>query len=272
MITISKPIITLTTDFGLKDHYVASMKGIILQLCPTAQIIDISHLITKYNVKEAAYVLSQTSTYFPKGTIHVAIVDPEVGTQRRRLAIMSRNSYFIGPDNGILIPAASNEEILQIVEVTNREKMLKPLSSTFEARDIFAPIAAHLANGIKLTDLGPELKKTKRLSWGAFNVTSTQAQGLILHIDDFGNIITNIPNSSIESWQKGLYLKINVGLRTKIGILSKSYANASKGKPLVITGSGGFIEIAVNKGSAAILFEAQTNSRIKLETATSIDA
>jgi hypothetical protein len=262
---VPRPIITLTTDFGLKDHYIASVKGIILRICPNVQIIDVSHLISKYNIKEAAFVLSQASTYFPKGTIHIAIIDPDVGTPRRRIVILCKHSYFVGPDNGVLMPAASREGILKIIEVINMKKTLIPLSSTFEGRDVFAPIAAHIANGMKPTDLGPELRKARALSWGVVNVSSISAEGLILHIDDFGNIITNIPNSFVEKWQKGSIFQIIVGQIKKIGILSKSYSDSSGEKPLVIVGSGGFIEIAVNKDNAAILFKTHVNSRISLE-------
>jgi hypothetical protein len=271
MKTHPKPSITLTTDFGLKDHYVAAMKGVILGLCPDAQIIDISHMITRHAIREAAYVLSQSSPYFPEGTIHVVVVDPGVGTRRRRLAIRGGRGYFVGPDNGVLMPAARREGIVKIVEVVNREMMLPSISSTFEGRDVFAPVAAHLANGVDIARLGPEVSEPVELSWGEFEATPLRVTGEVLHIDGFGNVVTNIPNSAIEAWRQGSPLRARVGSREESSILSRSYADVPEGWAVVVLGSGGFLEIAVNRGSAGELFAAQVGSRVKLEKAIGDD-
>ena len=263
--TLSRPVITLTTDFGLKDHYVAAMKGVILGLCPEAQVVDVSHAITRHDVREAAYLLSQTSHYFPEGTVHVAVVDPGVGTQRRRLAIKSRRGYFVGPDNGVLIPAARREGIVRMVDVVNREMMLPSVSSTFEARDVFAPVTAHLAKGVDLAEFGPEVSEPVELSWGAYEATTLKVSGQVLHIDWFGNIVTNIPNSAIEPWRQGTFLRAKVGSREESSILSRSYADVPEGRAVVVPGSGGFLEIAVNRGSAGELFNAQVGSKAMLE-------
>lgn len=265
MTSHSRPVVTLTTDFGLRDHYVAAMKGVILTLCPEAQIIDISHMITRHDVREAAYVLSQASPHFPEGTIHVVVVDPGVGTPRRRLVIKGRRGYFVGPDNGVLMPAAQGEGIVQIVEVVNREMMLASISSTFEGRDVFAPIAAHLANGVDLTRLGPELGNPVELSWGTFEVAAFRVAGQVLHIDGFGNIITNVPSSSVESWQQGTTLRARIESREEHLVLSRSYGDVPEGVPLAVPGSGGFLEIAVNRGSAGELFDARVGSRVEVE-------
>jgi hypothetical protein len=272
MKTHPKPLITLTTDFGLKDHYVAAMKGVILGLCPEAEVVDVSHAIIRHDIREAAYVLSQASPYFPEGTIHVVVVDPGVGTRRRRLAIRGGRGYFVGPDNGVLMPAARREGIVKIVEVVNREMMLPSISSTFEGRDVFAPVAAHLANGVDIARLGPEVSEPVELSWGEFEATPLRVTGEVLHIDGFGNVVTNIPNSAIEAWRQGSPLRARVGSREESSILSRSYADVPEGWAVVVLGSGGFLEIAVNRGSAGELFAAQVGSRVKLEKAIGDDA
>jgi len=268
---LPRPVITLTTDFGLKDHYVAAIKGVILKLCPNAQIVDVSHTINRHDVREAAYVLAQASPYFPEDTVHVVVVDPGVGTERRRLAIRGRRGYFVGPDNGVLMPAARREGIVRMVEVVNREMMLPSVSSTFEGRDVFAPVAAHLANGVDIVKLGPEVNEPVELPWGDFEATPLRVTGEVLHIDGFGNIITNIPNSAIEPWRQGSFLRAKVGPREESSILSRSYADVPEGRTVVVLGSASFLEIAVNRGSAEELFAAQVGSRVKLEKAIGDD-
>ena len=267
MMTSPRRIITLTTDFGLKDHYVAAMKGTILKVCPSAKIIDITHLITRHNVREASYILYQSSIFFPDESIHVAVVDPSVGTERKRLAIRTKCGYLVGPDNGILIPAARSQGILDLVETSRTEYMASSISTTFEGRDVFAHIAGHLANGVRLHELGPNCIEPVDLSWGSFRVEPTIMVGEILHVDWFGNITTNIPTSSIMSWETGHLVRVNIGRISRIATMSETYCERARraNAPLVIKGSGGFLEIAVNKGAASTLFNVRPDSMVTID-------
>ena len=151
-------IVTLTTDFGLRDPYVAEMKAVILSICPEAAIVDVSHDVGKFDVRTGAYMLASAAPYFPKGTIHVAVVDPGVGTARRCLIVETKQSFFVGPDNGVLVLAGDKQGIVSIREITNPKLMLPNVSSTFHGRDIFAPAAAHLANRVAPADFGAEVR------------------------------------------------------------------------------------------------------------------
>ena len=268
MMTFEKPIITLTTDFGLKDHYVAAMKATILKVCPSANIIDITHLIARHDVREASYILSQSSICFPDESIHVVVVDPGVGTKRKRLAIRTKCGYLVGPDNGVLIPAARSQGILDVVEITRTEYMAPSISSTFEGRDVFAHVAGHLANGVGLHELGPSYVEPVDLSWGSFKAEPTRILGEVLHIDWFGNITTNISASSIGSWESGHLVRVNIGRFSKIATISETYCEVPGQCPVVIKGSGGFLEIAVNQGSASALFHARPDSMVTIDYAT----
>ncbi|MFX1449844.1 MAG: S-adenosyl-l-methionine hydroxide adenosyltransferase family protein, partial [Promethearchaeota archaeon] len=156
-------IITLLTDFGLEDPYVATMKGVILSICPTADIVDISHQIRKFNIREAAFKLAFIAQYFTPSTIHMVVIDPGVGSSRKSLVITTDNYIFIGPDNGVLYPAAEKDGIKNIIEIKNKDLFLKPVSNTFHGRDIFAPVAAHVANQFPLEKIGPPIKKIIKL-------------------------------------------------------------------------------------------------------------
>jgi S-adenosylmethionine hydrolase len=185
-------IITLTTDFGLKDPYAAEMKAAILSLCPNAAIVDITHQIEKFNTRIGVYVLASAAPYFPEGTIHVAVVDPGVGTRRRPILIQTQRGFFVGPDNGLLISAAEHQGIKRIHEITNPRLMLPKVSSTFHGRDVFAPAAAHLANGVHPTEFGREIREIARPEFTKVTRRKDMLIGEVLHVDNFGNIITNI--------------------------------------------------------------------------------
>jgi hypothetical protein len=157
-----RPTVTLTSDFGLKDSYVAEMKAVILGISPSANIIDVSHDIEKFDVRMAAYALACAAPYFPKGTVHVVVVDPGVGTRRRSLLVQTQTAFYVGPDNGILALATNNQGIEHIFEITNPKFMLTRISNTFHGRDIFAPVAAHLANGTQPKEFGPDFNSQVR--------------------------------------------------------------------------------------------------------------
>jgi S-adenosylmethionine hydrolase len=263
-IAMLNPVITLTTDFGLIDPYVAEMKAVILQICPAATIVDVTHQIEKFNIRMGAYVLASASPYFPKGTIHVAVVDPGVGTKRKAILIKTKHCYFIGPDNGVLALAAKNQDIEHIYKITNPKLMLPKISDTFHGRDIFAPAAAYIAKGTPPSEFGPEISKIVTLKFAKITRRKGALIGEVIHIDRFGNIITNFREKELESMEiKGMInIKLkDTGLKLK---LCRAYAQVEAQKPLAIIGSHNFLEISVNQGNAADTFKVKIGDKVTL--------
>ncbi len=253
-------IITLTTDFGTQDAYVASMKGVILGINPGATIVDICHSIEPHNVTQAAFVIGTAYDYFPKDTIHVVIVDPGVGSQRRAIALKIPRASFVAPANGVLSYVIdTSPEKPQIVALTNPKFWRHPVSITFHGRDIFAPVAAHLSLGVPLDEFGevitsPFTFPVPHPRMGA----NGKLIGHIIHIDRFGNLITNIKKEDLPSGK--LCLEI-AGQR--IESLSTSYAEGDK--LLVVLGSSGHLEIAMKNGSAAGLLGAKIGDEVRIK-------
>src|SRR5262245_32283700 len=189
--------ITLTTDFGTRDWFVGTMKGVILGIKPRARVVDITHEIAPGDIRGGAFALMASCRYFPKGTLHVAVVDPGVGSRRRAIAVRTANSILIGPDNGVLSWALRGETIQSIRQLENRRYFLEPVSRTFHGRDIFAPVAAHLSRGVALERLGRELHDLVRLPWPEPVKQREEIRGEIVYIDRFGNAITNIRGERI---------------------------------------------------------------------------
>ena len=257
-------MITLMTDFGLKDPYVAEMKAVILGICPNAVIIDITHEVAKFNIRMGAYVLASAVPYFPEGAVHVGVVDPGVGTRRRPIVIQTKQSFFVGPDNGLLVLAAEKQGIICIHELANPRFMLPKVSSTFHGRDIFAPAAAHLLNGVKPEEFGPEIREAAKPEFAKTTQRNGVLIGEVLHVDGFGNIITNINEKEVaQSHVKGA---VNVELASyKLKLkLGKAYGEVEPQEPLALIGSHGFLEIALNQGNAAEKFETKPGDKIKL--------
>jgi S-adenosylmethionine hydrolase len=259
-----RPIITLTTDFGLRDPYVAEMKAVILSICPEVRIVDVSNEIEKFSVKMGAFVLASASPYFPEDAVHVAIVDPTVGTSRRQLLIRTRKGFFVGPDNGVLALAADSCGIERIYEITNRKLMLSRISSTFHGRDIFASAAAHLANGVEPAEFGPVIPEIVRPSFAKIAEKKGELVGEVLHVDGFGSIVTNFRERELESMN--VKKRVNIKLKsTKLKLkLCKAYAEEKKHRPLAIIGSHNFLEISVNQGNAARTFKIENGDRVIL--------
>jgi len=260
-------IITLTTDFGLKDPYAAEMKAAILSICPTATIIDLTHEIEKFNIRMGAYVLASAAPYFPKGTIHVAVVDPGVGTRRRAILIKTKQSFFIGPDNGLLILVAEKQGLEQVYELTNPKFMLPKVSSTFHGRDVFAPAAAHLANGAKPEAFGPEITDVAKPSFAKAAERNGSLAGEVLHVDGFGNIITNITADMLTRQGIRDWLKVelpNAKLRLQF---CKAYGETKPQEPLALIGSHGYLELSVNQGSASERFRSRAGDKVVVEAA-----
>lgn len=259
-------IITLTTDFGLKDPYVAEMKAVIFQICPKAILVDITHELEKFNVRMGAFILSCAAGYFPNGTIHVAVVDPSVGTKRRPIMIETERGLFIGPDNGVLLLAAEKEGVRNYREITNRSLMLPEIANTFHGRDIFAPIAAHLASGIETEEIGPKIDKIVRPLFAKVTNRKAGVNGEVLHVDSFGNIITNIMEVHISQIGQGNWLKTKLARREVKLRLRKTYGEASRNELLALIGSHGYLEIAVNQGSAVEKFHAKRGDKISVSS------
>jgi S-adenosylmethionine hydrolase len=257
-------IITLTTDFGLKDPYAAEMKAAILSLCPNAAIVDITHEIEKFNTSMGAYVLASAAPYFPKGTIHVAVVDPGVGTQRRPILVQAKQGFFVGPDNGILILAAKNQGIKRIYEITNPKFMLPKVSGTFHGRDVFAPAAAHLANGAHPAEFGPEILDVTKPEFARVTLTKSTLVGEVLHVDNFGNIITNIGKKEMARIRTTDVVNVELPNQKLKPKLCKAYGEAKPQEPIALIGSHNYLEIAINQGNAAAEFKTKPGDKIKI--------
>jgi S-adenosylmethionine hydrolase len=241
-------MITLTSDFGLKDPYVAEMKGVILTIIPNATLVDITHDIEKFNIRMAAFTLASVAPYFPKGTVHLAVVDPGVGTQRRAILVQTTQGFFVGPDNGILILPAQNQGIEHIYQLTNPKFMLPGVSSTFHGRDVFAPAAAHLDKGVEPSEFGPEISDAVTPKFASVKRENGCLIGEVLHVDGFGNVITNIREKEMVN-SKVVNVKLPI-VSLKLAFV-KTYAQAKLNEPIALIGSHGFLEIALNQGSAA---------------------
>jgi len=268
-ISLSMPrkIATLTTDFGLKDPYAAAMKAAILSICPNAVIVDVTHEIAKFNILMGAYVLASASPYFPKGAVHVAVIDPGVGTQRRPILIQTTQGFFVGPDNGILVLAAEKQGITRIHELSNPQFMLPNVSNTFHGRDIFSPAAAHLLNGVKPEAFGPEISEAVKPEFAKVTRRNDVLVGTVLHVDGFGNIITNINKTEVA--QNHLKGPVIVELPDyKVNLkLCKAYGEATPQEPLALIGSHGFLEIALNQGDAAEKFKTKPGDNVTISPA-----
>lgn len=246
-------LLTLTTDFGTRDAYVAAMKGVMLDICPEARMIDITHEIAPQDIMEAAFVLREAVPYFPADSVHLVVVDPGVGTERRPVALHHDGQWFVGPDNGIFPLVLGDTAPAEAVVLDCQEywRTSAP-STTFHGRDIFAPAAAHLAAGRPLTELGSPVEELEPLRWALPIIDTQGIRGWVVHIDHFGNCITNIPKETFEERRSGRPLKCFVG-STVLRSVHPTYGAVAEGDPLALFGSSGFLEIAVNSGNAAEL-------------------
>jgi hypothetical protein len=241
-------VITLTTDFGLRDPFVGIMKGVILGIAPDVQIVDITHDVPPGDIRRAGFCLYTAVRYFPAGTIHVVVVDPGVGGPRRAVAVQSAHAFYVAPDNGVLTMALKLDPPVRAVNLENPKLWLPDVSHTFHGRDIFAPVAAHLARRENLDEMGSgihDLVKVPLPEPAAKEDGSIE--GLVIHIDHFGNCITNLP-ASLVSGREDATLRVRGG---RIEGLVKSYSDVPSGRLLAVVGSTGFVEIAVRDGNAA---------------------
>ena len=250
-------IITLTTDFGLADSYVGTIKGVILGIAPDARIVDITHDISPQNTHQAAYIVQTFPGYFPLGTIHMVIIDPTVGSERRAIVLGTPEAIFVAPDNGVLtyVWRAALErwgpEACRVVELAERRFWLPRVSSTFHGRDIFAPVVAHLARGTALEALGPRLPRLQEADLEQPTDGRTGGMvGRIIHIDHFGNCITNITPMHLEQYGMGAQIVVQI-IDQRIAGLSQTFSDVAVGALAALIGSTERLELAVRNGSAA---------------------
>ena len=260
-----KPIITLLTDFGTKDYYVASMKGVILSINPDCTIVDITHEVIPHDIRGAALILANTYSYFPKGTIHLSVVDPGVGSSRKPVLLVTPNYFFVGPDNGLFTLVTQREEVKQAVALTRKEYFLPKVSMTFHGRDIFAPVAAHLSLGISPNAFGYKTKSLRKLGIRRPVIKDGKLLGEILHIDTFGNLVSNIDGEKFSRFIRGRPFVIQAG-RKAIRGLKRGYWEGKEGEPIVLIGSGGFLEISVREGNAQKMLKLKKGDPILIST------
>jgi hypothetical protein len=264
------PIITLLTDFGTEDAYAGIIKGVILSITPSTVIIDITHHIDPQDVIQAAYVIKSSYKYFPRGTVHVMVVDPGVGSHRAIVALDMMGHIFLAPDNGVLTLIMEEGKIDSLVRVENTRYFLTPVSRTFHGRDIFAPVAAHLCKGMDIKNLGPSLDP-RHLVYFKIDKPSLlktdRLVGAVVCFDGFGNCISNIDETNIKELDaRGSGRRLEIKIRnTSIKGLSPSYADTEPKQPLAIMGSFGYLEIALNQGNARRDLGIQKGDPITLE-------
>ena len=261
-----RPIITLTTDFGSNDHFVGAMKGVILDIVPDAQIVDICHAVQAFDVLDGALTISQAYSYFPTRTVHVVVVDPGVGTARRPIVASSDKYHFVAPDNGVLSLVYAREERMHVRHITSEHYFLQPVSNTFHARDIFSPVAAYLAKEVDALKFGDEVEDFVRFSAPKPKaVDENRLRGVVLKVDRFGNLITNITpqDAPLLLGAASKAFKIVVGNR-EITEIHSAYAEGAPGEVVGILGSMGFLEIAANRGAAAQLTGAGKGSDVTI--------
>jgi len=277
------PIISLLTDFGTADGFVGTMKGVMLGICPNAQFTDLSHLIRPQDVRQAAFVLMTAAPFFPDRAVHLIVVDPGVGSARRPVAVQTPRHLWVAPDNGVLTYALAQEDGYQAVALENPAYRLGEVSSTFHGRDIFSPVAAHLAAGVPLADLGPAVEDLILLETPVLSIEGSQVDCEVLNVDHFGNLRTSLLRMR---WEEGGMLNLNpifgdrkggsgirfdsTKARVHIGPISidgifNTFSDVPVGELVAFIGSEGGLEIAVNQGNYAIDFGTKIGDRITVE-------
>jgi S-adenosyl-L-methionine hydrolase (adenosine-forming) len=261
-----RPVITLTTDFGTNDHYVGAMKGVIVDIVPDAQIVDITHAVQAYDVLDGALTIAQAYSYFPNGTIHMVIVDPGVGTARRPILASSDGFHFIAPDNGVLSMVYAREERIHVRHITSEHYFRQPVSNTFHGRDIFAPVAAYLAKQVDSHKFGDEIEDfVKFAAPKPKPAGENKIRGVVLKIDRFGNLVTNVTAADVPALfaTKPGAFKIVVGTR-EITDIRTAYAEGTPGEVFGILGSMGYLEIVANRAAAAQITGATKGSEVSI--------
>jgi S-adenosyl-L-methionine hydrolase (adenosine-forming) len=260
-------LITLTTDFGTHDWFVATMKGVIAGIAPAATLVDITHDLPPGDVRGAAFALAASFCYFPKNTVHVVVVDPGVGSRRKAIAVKTAKGTFVGPDNGVLSRALAAERITACHLLQNQTYFVHPVSRTFHGRDVFAPVAAHLSCGVPIKRLGPPLKDFVKLDWPQPRKWRGKVEGEVVYIDRFGNAITNLDEALVAG--SGCATCEVAARRRWVCPLKDFYQAEGPKRPVAVLGSSGFLEIAVNNGSAEKALGVKIGARVVLRRTSS---
>jgi S-adenosyl-L-methionine hydrolase (adenosine-forming) len=248
---LTNPIITLTTDYGTNDHLVGVMKGAILRVNPDARIVDITHQVTPFDLLEGALAIASSYAYFPVRSIHVVVVDPGVGTERRPLLVSGQNQYFIAPDNGVLSGVYDKEQNFAVRHLTSEHYFMQPVSKTFHGRDVFAPVAGWLSKHWQPASMGEVIEDFKRFAMPKPKESEGLLKGVVMKVDGFGNLITNFRTEDLspETMEKGeIHLQVGSQAVTR---MVHMFASGNAGEPVAYIGSSGYLEIAVNKGNAS---------------------
>lgn len=254
-------IITLTTDFGEKDPYVAIMKGVILTVNTSARVVDITHQVPAGSIYEGAMIIRDACKWFPHGTVHLVVIDPGVGGKRRPVLVFTENYFFVGPDNGLLWHAAKEEKSVEVIHLKEEKYWLHEVSSTFHGRDIFAPVAAHVSNGINPFFMGEKIDDLVSLDCSPPIEKDNELVGQITRVDHFGNLITNITEKDLMPFLESKDFEIQVkGLSLKK--INISYSEVPEGHPMALIGSSKFLEISVNRGNLSNYL----NRKVKIGT------
>jgi S-adenosylmethionine hydrolase len=256
------PVITFTSDFGTTDGYTGAVKGVILSINPQATIVDISHQIDPFNVTSASWIIASAYKYFPAGTIHIVAVDPSVGSDQRRILVQGDREIFIAPDNGVLTNILREQSQWKAYELNKKEYWLPYVSNTFHTRDIFAPVAAHISLGVDIKDIGTaiDFDSLAKLAGQELETDGNKVKGAVVHVDRFGNLITNIPNDKIRT-------KANCFLGDQsIGTVSSTRSGVEKGQTVAFPASHGYLEIAIHHGRAAEKLNAKVGHKVSIES------
>ncbi|MBQ04257.1 hypothetical protein CL673_06055 [Candidatus Bathyarchaeota archaeon] len=246
------PIITLLTDYGIKDSYVAEIKGTILRILPNATIVDISHDIGNFSIDEGAFHLARSVPHFPENTVHVGVVDPGVGSSRKGIFIKTKGAWLVGPDNGLLAPAAERLGVENIYEISYRELLPEKISDVFDGRDTFGPTGALLAKGVDPGLIGPEIKDYIRIPMYVPTITDDGVEATIIHVDGFGNMVTNITYDVLNRMGVNVDSVFDVeisGKKLKLPYVRR-FSAVPEGELLTVVAGGGYMEFAVNQGNA----------------------
>ncbi len=262
---MTNPVITLTTDYGTSDHLVGVLKGVILRIVPNATIVDINHHVAPFDVLDAALTIAAAYRYFPARTVHVVIVDPGVGTDRRPILVTADQYYFVAPDNGVLSLIYERESAVSVRHITAEHYFLSPVSNTFHGRDIFAPVAAWVAKAYQTEAMGEEITDYVRFALPRAKAAGGALKGVVLRVDSFGNLVTNFTAEDLPA-ATGADGKLGMQVGGKrVEKLAQTFANGAAGEPVAIVGSSGFVEIAVNKAQAARVLGVNRGAEVLLE-------
>ena len=260
------PVITLLTDYGLKDSYVAEMKGAILRIALDATLVDISHDVGNYDIDEGAFHIARSVPYFPEGTVHVGVVDPGVGSERRSIIIHAKGAWLVGPDNGLLAPAAERLGVERVFEITKRDLLPEKISDVFDGRDTFGPVGALLSKGVHPEEIGVEIHEYKRLESYQPAVSGNEAEATIIHVDGFGNLVTNVTYEILDGLgvKDGASMIVSAGNEEHELPYVRRFSAVPEGELLLLVAGGGYMELAVNQGNASDRLGIGKGDRVRL--------